>query len=68
MQDVLAAHRVTPQLLGIVPAPGSAFSDSEKAKAVFVDLEIRPILMSFLELNARLGIEVVRLPEPAAVT
>lgn len=68
MQDVLAAHRVPPQLLGIVPAQGSAFSDPEKARAVFIDLEIRPILMAFLELNERLGIDVIRLPEPAPAT
>jgi PBSX family phage portal protein len=64
MQDVLAAHRVPPQLLGIVPAQGSAFSDPEKAKAVFVDLEIRPIQMAFLELNDRVGSDVLRFPDP----
>lgn len=68
MQDVLAAHRVPPQLLGIVPAQGSAFSDPEKAMAVFVKLEILPILMSFLELNERLGIDVIRLPAASAET
>jgi hypothetical protein len=40
--DVLAAHRIPPQLLGIVPPSGSAFGDVGKAADTFVANEIAP--------------------------
>ena len=40
--DVLAAHRVPPQLLGIVPAQGSAFGNPKDATGMFWMLEIVP--------------------------
>jgi len=58
--DVMAAHRVPPQLLGIVPAQGSAFGNPTDATAMFYELEIRPIQTAFLEINDVLGIEAVR--------
>lgn len=58
--DVLAAHRVPPQLLGIVPAQGSAFGSPKDAKEMFMEGEIEPIKAAFLELNDRLGVEAVR--------
>ena len=58
--DVMAAHRVPPQLLGIVPAQGSAFGNPTDATAMFFELEIEPLQAVFLELNERLGIEAVR--------
>lgn len=59
--DVLAAHRVPPQLLGIVPANAGGFGDVTKATDAFFELEIEPLQAVFLELNDRLGIEAVRL-------
>src|SRR3546814_18092533 len=38
--DVLAAHRVPPQLLGIVPAHAGGFGDVRKATDAFFELEI----------------------------
>ena len=61
--DVLAAHRVPPQLLGVVPANAGGFGDITKAKEAFVDLEIEPLQAGFLELNDRVGVEVVRFRE-----
>lgn len=58
--DVMAAHRVPPQLLGIVPAQGSAFGNPKDATAMFFELEIEPIQAAFLEVNDRLGQEVIR--------
>ncbi|TPG14347.1 phage portal protein [Sphingomonas oligophenolica] len=58
--DVLAAHRVPPQLLGIVPAQGSAFGNPTEAKDTFFDLEIEPLQSAFLEVNDRVGVEAVR--------
>lgn len=64
--DVMAAHRVPPQLLGIVPAQGSAFGNPTDATAMFRQLEIEPIQATFLEINDQVGAEVVRFPDPAA--
>lgn len=61
--DVLAAHRVPPQLLGIVPANAGGFGDVTKATDAFFELEIEPLQSVFLELNEALGIEAVRFTE-----
>lgn len=61
--DVLAAHRVPPQLLGVVPANAGGFGDVEKADEVFYRNEIQPLQQRFLAINDWLGIEVVRFKE-----
>jgi len=61
--DVLAAHRVPPQLLGIIPANAGGFGDPAKALDSFHELEIEPLQSVFLELNEVLGVEVVRFRE-----
>jgi capsid portal protein len=58
--DILAAHRVPPQLLGMVPSNAGGFGDVEKAKRVFMENEVAPIQTKMLGLNAALGIEVFR--------
>lgn len=63
--DVLAAHRVPPQLLGIVPANAGGFGDVTKATDAFFELEIEPLQSVFLELNEQVGIEAVRFRERA---
>lgn len=57
--DVLAAHRVPPQLLGMVPANAGGFGDVEKATAVFVENEIVPLQGVFLQINDWIGSEAV---------
>lgn len=64
--DVLAAHRVPPQLLGIVPAQGSAFGNPVDATAMFYELEIQPLQAVFLDVNDQLGFEAVRFKERIA--
>ncbi|MDG2513189.1 phage portal protein [Sphingobium yanoikuyae] len=61
--DVLAAHRVPPQLLGIIPANAGGFGDPAKALDSFFELEILPLQSVFLELNDQLGFEAVRFGE-----
>lgn len=61
--DVLAAHRVPPQLLGIIPANAGGFGDPGKALDSFFELEIQPLQSVFLELNDKLGFEAVRFLE-----
>lgn len=58
--DQLAAHRVPPQLMGIMPGQNSPFGDAEKAAMVFEANEIQPLQARFQELNEWLGEEVVR--------
>lgn len=57
--DVMASHRVPPQLLGIVPAQGSAFGNPVDAVAMFERNEIRPLKAVFLDLNDRMGVPAV---------
>lgn len=57
--DMLAAHRVPPQLLGVVPANAGGFGDVEKAADVFFRNEIEPLQSRFLEVNEWLGEEAV---------
>lgn len=58
--DVLAAHRVPPQLLGIVPVNAGGFGSITDAAATFFELEIEPLQAVFLEINDWLGVEAVR--------
>lgn len=57
--DVLAAHRVPPQLLGIVPKNAGGFGSIADAAKVFVKNELVPLQARFLELNEWMGEEVV---------
>lgn len=58
--DILAAHRVPPQLLGIVPKNTGGFGDMAKAASVFARNELEPLQSRFRELNDWLGVEVIR--------
>lgn len=57
--DVLAAHRVPPQLLGIVPANGSSFGSVDDAARIFFQSEINPLMTAFETINAWVGKKVV---------
>ncbi|CDU34106.1 Putative uncharacterized protein [Escherichia coli D6-113.11] len=56
----MAAHRVPPQMMGIIPNNTGGFGDVEKASRVFTRNEIVPLQKRLLELNEWLGEEVVR--------
>ena len=58
--DVLAAHRVPPQLMGILPNNTGGFGDVEKAAAVFYTNEIKPLQIRMREINTMIGAEVIR--------
>jgi PBSX family phage portal protein len=62
--DVLAAHRVPPGLLGIVPTNAGGFGNAPDALAVFVENEILPLMQRFRELNDWAGEELVRFVLP----
>lgn len=61
--DQLAGHRVPPQLMGIVPENTGGFGDSEKAANVFVANELEPLQARMMELNERVGEEVIAFNE-----
>lgn len=58
--DMLAIHRVPPQLMGIIPQSGAAFGDALTAAHVFSTNEIAPLQERLAGVNALLGEEVVR--------
>ena len=57
--DLLAAHRVPPQLLGIIPQNNGGFGDVRSAADVFYELEIAPLIETMLQINDRTGLRVV---------
>lgn len=57
--DVLAAHRVPPQLMGMMPNNTGGFGDVEKAARVFARNEIAPLQMRIKNaINTWAGVEV----------
>lgn len=64
--DILAAHRVPPQLLGIMPNTTSGFGDVIKAAQVFATNELAPLQARFEEINEWAGEDIVRF-EPYAI-
>lgn len=58
--DLLAAHRVPPQLLGIVPSNTGGFGAADTAARVFARNEIAPLQAQFLAFNDWAGEEIIR--------
>ncbi|QQB38182.1 phage portal protein [Achromobacter deleyi] len=58
--DVLAAHRVPPPLMGLVPSNSGGFGTPISAAQVFARNELEPLQAKFLGINDWLGHEVVR--------
>lgn len=65
--DILAAHRVPPQLLGVVPVNAGGFGDIATASEVFKTNEIEPLKMRLLGLNDELGVRAIKFREPVVV-
>ncbi len=61
--DILAAHRAPPQLLGVIPQNNGGFGDVRTAKDIFFDNEIKPIMRRVRKLNKWAGQEVIRFEE-----
>ncbi|WP_338616429.1 phage portal protein [Pigmentiphaga sp. CHJ604] len=58
--DVLAGHRVPPQLMGIIPSNTGGFGAVGPAATVFARNEIEPLQQRFRALNEWMGEEVVQ--------
>lgn len=63
-EDLLAAHRVPPQLLGIVPKNTGGFGNVTEAASIFYDMEIAAITRRMLAVNDWLGVEAVKFERP----
>lgn len=57
---MMAAHRVPPQMMGIMPNNVGGFGDVEKASRVFVRNELMPLQKRLQEMNDWLGKEAIR--------
>ncbi len=60
VEDQLAAHRVLPQLVEIIPSNAGGFGDVHEATEVFNELKIEPLRARLREVNDWFGLEVVR--------
>ena len=61
--DILPAHRVPPQLLGIVPVNAGGFGSIQDAAEVFHNNEIRPVMAALEGLNDMIEEKVVSFSE-----
>ncbi len=60
---MMAAHRVPPQMMGILPNNVGGFGDVEKASRVFVRNELIPLQKRFEELNLWLKNNIITFKE-----
>ncbi len=60
---MMAAHRVPPQMMGIMPNNVGGFGDVEKASKVFARNELIPLQEKHKELNNDIGHEVISFRE-----
>jgi len=61
--DMMAAHRVPPQMMGIMSSNVEGFSDVQKAANVFVRNELIPLQKRIEELNNWLDSDVISFQE-----
>ena len=61
--DMMAAHRVPPQMMGIMPSNVGGFGDVEKSSRVFVRNELIPLQKRLEELNIWLNDNIIRFTE-----
>lgn len=57
--DLLSAHRVPPQMMGIIPEGNGGFGDVVKAAQVFVRNELSPLQERMKEINDFMGGEIM---------
>lgn len=56
----MAAHRVPPQMMGIMPSNVGGFGDVEKASKVFVRNELLPLQKCLKNINYWLNDDVIK--------
>lgn len=58
--DILAAHRVPPQLMGVMPNSTGGFGAVEPAAKVFAMNELKPLQAKMMQINETLGCEALK--------
>ncbi|MDD3798322.1 MAG: phage portal protein [Novosphingobium sp.] len=58
--DVMAAHRTPPQIMGVIPQNNGGFGDVGRANDIFFVNEIEPLMLHMTEVNEWFGQDVVR--------
>ncbi|MCW2095139.1 UNVERIFIED_ORG: PBSX family phage portal protein [Enterobacter sp. BIGb0239] len=58
-EDLMSAHRVPPQMMGIMPNNAGGFGDVIKAAQVFVRNELTPLQERLKQINDNLGLEII---------
>lgn len=58
--DMMAAHRVPPRMMGIIPNNTGGFGDIEKASRVFVRNELIPLQKRLEALNQLIKDDVIK--------
>ena len=61
--DMMATHRVPPQMIGIIPNNTGGFGDVEKASKVFVRNELIPLQKRLEEINVWLDEAIIKLKD-----
>ncbi len=61
--DMMAAHRVPPQMMGIMPNNVGGLGEGEKAANVFVRNELVALQMRIAEINYWLGERIINFSE-----
>lgn len=59
--DLLAAHRVPPQLIGIIPQNSAGFGKVSEALDAFFEIEIVPIMQRMQRMNEWFGVPVLEM-------
>lgn len=57
---MMAAHRVPPQMMGIMPNNVGGFGDVEKSAKVFVRNELLPLQKRLIEINSWVNMEIIK--------
>ena len=57
---MMAAHRVPPQMMGIIPQNTGGFGDIEKASKVFVRNELTPLQERIKEINEWVEDDIIK--------
>lgn len=62
--ELLAMHRMRPELMGIIPKNSGGFADPEKTMRVYHELEIQPMQQIFLEINDVVSGDPIKFKDP----
>lgn len=57
--DMMAVHRVPPQMMGVMSSNVGVFGDVEKASKVFVRNELIPLQKRLIEINTWLNEKII---------